>query len=81
MESIIFSLFEKPGKGMNNTQTRTQNESNLNAIYIAYIAEKWDHNEKGNENNPQDTKNHHNSLSFLIIQLINRSILTQQEPI
>ena len=35
-------------KGMHNTQTRSQNKSNLTAIYIAYVAPKWDHNEKGN---------------------------------
>ena len=54
-------------KVMHNTQRRRQKESNLIAIYISYIVEKWDHNKKGNYNIPQDNKNHHNSLSFLII--------------
>ena len=42
-------------KFIHSTQTRSQNESNLNAISIAYIAKKWYQNEKGNNNSPQDT--------------------------
>ena len=43
-------------KGMNNTQTRSKNELNLTMIYTACITKKWDQNEKGDENSPQDTK-------------------------
>ena len=35
---------------------RSQNKSNLTAVYIAYIAKKWYHNEKGNKKSPWDTK-------------------------
>ena len=38
---------------MHNTQTRSQNKSNLATIYIAYIYEKWDQNEKGDDNSKQ----------------------------
>ena len=41
-------------KSMHNTQTIIQNESDLIEIYIAYIDEKWDQNEKGNEKSPRD---------------------------
>ena len=41
-------------KGMHNTQTISQNKSNLTAIYIAYVAQIWDHNEKRNYNSPRD---------------------------
>ena len=42
-------------KVVHSTQTRIQNESNLTAVRIAYIAKKWDQNKKEDENSPQDT--------------------------
>ena len=54
-ESIIHAIKIVGGtrKGIHNTQTRSQNELNLTTIYIAYIAEKWDHNKMGNDKSPQ----------------------------
>ena len=43
-------------KCMHNIQTRSQSESNLTTIYILYIVKKWDQNDKGNDNRPQDAE-------------------------
>ena len=53
-ESIIHTIHIVGGtwKSMNNTQSRIQINSNLSEIYTAYIAKKWDQNEKGNKNSP-----------------------------
>ena len=33
-----------------------KNKSNLTAIYLAYLSQKWDHNEKRNDKIPEDAE-------------------------